>query len=76
MNLNQINKHLRPLGVIAVRGEGYYYWDTVDKTAAVDAPSVCVCRSSQISLEQWIQLAKDAAKNIWYPKPLPKVIRL
>lgn len=76
MNLNQINKHLRPLGVFAVRGKGYYYWDTVDKAAAVDAPSVYVCRASQLSLDHWVHLAAEAASQIWYPKPLPEIIRL
>ncbi len=63
MNLNQINKHLRPLGVIAVRGEGYYYWlDAKTKLVVQDAPSVYVYRASHMSLDQWVGLAKDAAK--------------
>ncbi len=63
MNLNQINKHLRPLGVIAVRGEGYYYWlDAKTKYVVPDALSVYVYRASHIPLDQWIGLAKEAAK--------------
>ena len=63
MNLNQINKQLRPLGVIAVRGAGYYYWlDAKTNDVIPDAESVYVYRASDLSLDHWTGLAKDAAK--------------
>ena len=63
MNANQINKHLRPLGVIITRGEGYYYWlDARDNRVVADALSVYVYRASHLPLDQWIGLAKEAAK--------------
>lgn len=63
MNANQINKHLHPLGVIICRGAGYYYWlDARDGGVVGDAQSVMVYRASDLPLDQWISLAKDAAQ--------------
>ena len=64
MNANQINKHLRPIGVIICRGEGYYYWlDATTNDCVADAESVYVYRASDLPLERWIELAKAAATH-------------
>lgn len=63
LNANQINKHIRQFGVIITRGAGYYYWiDTRDNMVVADAESVMVYRASDLPLDRWIGLAKEAAK--------------
>lgn len=63
MNANQINKHLRSLGVVIRRGNGYYYWLDANKDLVVYAESVYVYRASDLPLERWIELAKAAATH-------------
>lgn len=62
MTATQINAELKKLGINArlQRGHGYYYW--LDASGQLlDAQSVYVNSASQISLDDWVRLAREAA---------------
>jgi len=58
MNANQLNAEFKKLGIKAkvIRGLGYYYWDNIN------AKSVYVSNASDLTLETWIELAKEASE--------------
>ena len=63
-NLQQVNKHLRELGlpVRAIAGDGYYYFlDESDNP--IDGASVYIHRASQQPFSFWEGDARDAAKK-------------
>ena len=64
MNLNQINAQIRRAGlpVKAVRGEGYYYW-LDSEGAPIDGASVYVYSASSLTLEEWLQYARNALER-------------
>lgn len=63
MNANQINAALRRAGlkVQIRRGKGYYYWLDLDGHLVLDAESVYVWSADQLTLEQWLDLARGVA---------------
>ena len=62
-SINQVNKVFRELGipVVAVAGDGYYYFRTADGNPISDA-SVFVYRASYSPFDSWIEDGRRAAE--------------
>jgi hypothetical protein len=71
MNANQINREFRKAGLRAriVRGEGYYYWLDDKNSVVPDADSVYVYRASDLSLDQWLPLAREVDRIVAQQAP-------
>ena len=63
LQLAQVNRAIRHLGIRAHRGRGYYYWTSIHKDTepfSQDLPSVYVNDVHHLTLERWVSEAKWA----------------
>lgn len=63
LQLAQVNRAIRHLGIRARRGCGYYYWTSTRKsTEKLEAylPSVYVNDVHHLTLERWVEEANHA----------------
>ncbi len=65
-NAHSVNKELRRLGirVRVVSGGSYYYWLDLNGDTIEGTDSVLVYRASHLSMDKWVQEAREAEKHL------------
>lgn len=63
--IKQVNKAVAKAGIPLelVRGEGYHYW-VYDTAGRWETVSVYVCYTSCVSVERWVEWARQAIEEI------------
>jgi hypothetical protein len=64
MTKQAINKAIRHLGVEIQhkRGDGYCYFTSIETGETMGDESVMVCHLKHLTLEQWVEEAKEATR--------------
>jgi hypothetical protein len=62
-SIAQINRAIKHLGLELVRGDGYFYFVSLDPAVGQVGESIMVCYLNQQALARWIEDAKNAIKE-------------
>jgi hypothetical protein len=66
LTLKTVNKAIAAegLGVMLVKGEGYFYWLDANNEALINAESVMVYALNHVDLAFWLREAREAATHL------------